>query len=229
MSHIQKLQEQLTQLKCLHEKEHQEWIEQNENLRQKLLSLLDAVGTTPPVKKKPKKPKKPKPQDIGETKFGLKHKVNKNGQIVDFNTYINFSVNAEFSKFIKDLGGEWKIDAMGWLIPADKVCEIQEKFPDWSMTDTRLRKEESESNCNSRSRSGSRSSSKSSTRSRSGSRSSSKSSTRSRSGSRSSSKSSTRSRSGSRSSSKSSTRSRSGSRSSSKSSTRSRSGSNDSW
>uniref|UniRef100_A0A6C0KAS9 Uncharacterized protein n=1 Tax=viral metagenome TaxID=1070528 RepID=A0A6C0KAS9_9ZZZZ len=91
--------------------------------------------------KKVKKPRKPKAKDIGETDYTIKFNLNAQGQKRDSNTYVKFSVNAEFTKFVKELGGEWKVAAQGWLVPEEHTEDIQatikDKFPKWSVTDER--------------------------------------------------------------------------------------------
>lgn len=118
-------------------KERKQGAEKVENMLSDLMERLETSKQELTKPKKAKKPRKPKPKDIGETEYTIKFNLNAEGQKRDSNTYIKFSTNDEFTKFVKDLGGKWTIAAKGWLIPEDHVEDIMLMFPDWSGTDER--------------------------------------------------------------------------------------------
>lgn len=122
-------------------KERKQGAEKVEKMLSDLMERLETGKQELTKPKKAKKPRKPKPKDIGETEYTIKFNLNAEGQKRDSNTYIKFSTNNEFTKFVKDLGGVWTIAAKGWLIPEEHVEDIEETikdtFSEWSGTDER--------------------------------------------------------------------------------------------
>lgn len=73
--------------------------------------------------------------------FTLKFNLNAQGLRRDAQTYIAFSADKEFKKFVKDIGAQWAVVALGYRIPKehvkDLVATIADRFPEWNATDER--------------------------------------------------------------------------------------------